>query len=130
MTGQVTAYVSQIVTPDHVTGQVTFPRSRAGKGPCYEGRFVTAGGPTAAAALACGGDQDAAVADPASNNEATLVGTLLNSLSMPETRKSVLVSLMSAGTDALDAVRHSLSVLFILCVVLLLFTFFCPLSLL
>ena len=41
MTGQVTAYVSQIVTPDHVTGQVTFPRSRAGKDSGYEGRFVT-----------------------------------------------------------------------------------------
>ena len=89
-----------------------------------------AGGPTAAAALACGGDQDAAVADPVSNNEATLVGTLLNSLGTPETRKSVLASLTSVGTDALDAVRDSLGVLFILCVVLLLFTFFCPLSLL
>ena len=41
MTGQVTAYVSQVVTPDHVTGQVTFPRSCAGKSSCYEGRFVT-----------------------------------------------------------------------------------------
>jgi hypothetical protein len=89
-----------------------------------------AGGPTAAAALACGGDRDAAVADPASNNEAILAGTLLNSLGTPETRESVLASLTSAGTDALDAARHTLGVLFILCVVLLLSAFFCPLSLL
>ena len=46
MTGQVTAYVSQIVTSSHVIGQVTFPRSRAGKGSCYEGRFVTIDGLT------------------------------------------------------------------------------------
>ena len=41
MTGQVIAYVSQVVTPDHVTGQVTFPWSRAGKASCCKGRFVT-----------------------------------------------------------------------------------------
>ena len=58
------------------------------------------------------------------------MGTLLNSLGTPETRNFVLASLTSAGTDALDVVRHSLGVLFILCVVLLLSTFFCPLSLL
>ena len=42
MTGQVTAYVSQMVTPDHMTCQVTFSWSHVGKGSCYEGRFVTA----------------------------------------------------------------------------------------
>jgi hypothetical protein len=41
VTGQVIAYISQIVTLGHVTGQVMFSRSRAGKGSCYEGRFVT-----------------------------------------------------------------------------------------
>ena len=70
----------------------------------------------------------------ASNNEATLAGMLLNSLGTPDTRESVLASLTSAGTDpldALDAARHTLGVLFILCVVLLLSsTFFRPLSLL
>ena len=41
-----TAYVSQVVTPGHATGQETFPRTRAGKGSCYEGRFVIQTTPT------------------------------------------------------------------------------------
>jgi hypothetical protein len=44
VTGQVTDYVSQKVTPSHVTCQVMFPRSRAPKSSCYEVRFVTTRG--------------------------------------------------------------------------------------
>jgi hypothetical protein len=56
----------------------------------------------------------------ASNNEAELATTLLNSLGTPETRESILASVTPSGADpldALDAARHTIGVLFILCVV-------------
>jgi len=56
----------------------------------------------------------------ASNNEAALATTLLNSLGTSETRESVLASVTPAGADpldALDAAQHTIGVLFILCVV-------------
>ena len=66
----------------------------------------------------------------ASNNDAALAGTLLNSLGTPEVRESVLASATPAGADpldALDAARHTIGILFILCVLLFLsFTFFRP----
>jgi hypothetical protein len=128
------ASCANLITPRMMTLSHKPQKKRCATAARMTCRCDWAGSPTAAAALACGGDQDAAVADPdchpVSNNEATLVGTLLNSFGTPETRKSVFTSLTSGGTDALDAVRHSLGVLFILCVVLLLSTFFCPLSLL
>jgi hypothetical protein len=55
----------------------------------------------------------------ASNNEAALAGTLLNSLGTPDTRESILSSLTPAGADpleALDAAQHTIGSLFILCV--------------
>ena len=55
----------------------------------------------------------------ASNNEATLAGTLLNSLGTPDTRESILSSLMPSGADpleALEAAQHTIGSLFILCV--------------
>jgi len=55
----------------------------------------------------------------ASNNEAALAGALLNSLGSPDTRESILSSLTPSGTDpleALDAARHTIGSLFILCV--------------
>ena len=55
----------------------------------------------------------------ASNNEAALAGTLLNSLGSPDTRESILSSLTPAGTDpleALEAAQHTIGSLFILCV--------------
>ena len=64
----------------------------------------------------------------ASNNDAALAGTLLNSLGTPEARESILASVTPAGADpldALDAARHTIGILFILCVLLFLsFTFF------
>jgi hypothetical protein len=59
----------------------------------------------------------------ASNNDAALAGTLLNSLGTPESRESILASATPAGADpldALDAARHTIGVLFILCVLLFL----------
>jgi hypothetical protein len=61
----------------------------------------------------------------ASNNEAALATTLLNSLGTPDARESILASVTPAGEDpldALDAARHTIGVLFILCVVV--FSFF------
>ena len=55
-----------------------------------------------------------------SNNEAALATTLLNSLGTPDARESILASVTPAGEDpldALDAARHTIGVLFILCVV-------------
>lgn len=54
-----------------------------------------------------------------SNNEATLAGTLLNSLGTLDRRESILSSLTPAGTDpleALEAAQHTIGSLFILCV--------------
>lgn len=55
----------------------------------------------------------------ASNNEATLAGTLLNSLGIPDSRESILSSLTPTGADpleALDPAQHTIGSLFILCV--------------
>ena len=55
----------------------------------------------------------------ASNNDAALAGTLLNSLGTPDARESILSSLTPAGEDpldALDAAQHTIGSLFILCV--------------
>ena len=41
VTGQVIDYISQIVTPSHMTCHVTFPRSHALESSCYEVQFVT-----------------------------------------------------------------------------------------
>ena len=62
----------------------------------------------------------------ASNNEAALATTLLNSLGTPDARESILASVTPAGEDpldALDAARHTIGVLFILCVVVFFFFF-------
>ncbi len=76
----------------------------------------------------------------ASNNEATLAGTLLNSLGTPDLRESILSSLTPAGADPLDALdvaQHTIGTLFILCVLVSLLlsppplprsTRYCPLS--
>jgi hypothetical protein len=56
----------------------------------------------------------------ASTNEAELATALLNSLGTPETRETILASVTPAGADPLDALdgaRHTIGVLFILCVV-------------
>jgi hypothetical protein len=53
----------------------------------------------------------------ASNNEAALAGTLLNSLGTPDTRESILSSLTPTGADpleVLDAAQHTIGGLFIL----------------
>jgi len=55
----------------------------------------------------------------ASNDEAALAGTLLNSLGSSDTRESILSSLTPAGADpldSLDAARHTIGSLCILCV--------------
>lgn len=66
-----------------------------------------------------------------SNNEAALATTLLNSLGTPDARESILASVTPAGEDpldALDAARHTIGVLFILCVVVFsILPFFHPL---
>jgi hypothetical protein len=68
----------------------------------------------------------------ASDNEAALAGTLLNSLGSSDTRESTLSSLTSAGADPLEpleAARHTVGSLFIMYVLvfsLLLSTLFPP----
>jgi len=55
----------------------------------------------------------------ASNDDAALAGTLLNSLGTSDLRESILSSLTPAAADpldALDAARHTIGCLFILCV--------------